>query len=185
MQFLHFADKKKEEEVLLNGISEYNTYRGEGILIYPMLRIAFKSFEALPGPDLSIPEIWRPIATLGLQQNDKEITTFLIELDEGYFPIEVFLDVRHEIALRFAEKLEKRQDKEIIYAKNLDFLEVVKGIQSPRYVLEASFIIKTEEALSRLIEDFQAAGGSIWGAHSFDCFIKKTVPPNAIKTILL
>lgn len=192
MDFIHFIDKSQLDSVLKNGIKTDDCYRGKGILVYPNGQILFKvnSTDAELIEDekisnkLSNDEKWEGIGALGLRQNDKEVLGIRIQIPDSCWPMKVFIDIQHDIAAEFGKLLDEKDVDGIQYSTGNTLTEVISQIESSRFVLEGSFIVKEEKDLKELMEIFQNAGGGIWGAHSFDCMIETQLYPNTILEVI-
>ncbi len=188
MRFIHFIDKLTTDFILKNGIKVDNCYRGKGILIYPEIEIQFRARstekeylkEEKRVNKLMNNEKWEAIATLGLRQNKKQVTGIITEIAEFNWPLKVFIDVDASIASKFGKMIDEENISGIKYGAEKSISEVIKGIESPRFVLEALFIVDSPSDLVKLIEMFSKSGGGIWGAHSFDCMIENDINPEFI-----
>lgn len=192
MNFIHFIDKSRLDSVLKNGIIVNDCYRGNGILIYPENEINFRNYSSeqemieseKQSNMLALNEKWERIGALGLRQNKKEVIGIKVQSSNSYWPIEVFIDIKHEIASEFGKLLDEKAVGGIKYSTGDTLSDVIKRIESPRFVLEGSFIVEAENDLKELMEIFQNAGGGIWRAHSFDCMIKTNISPESILEII-
>ena len=186
MNFIHFINKSKLDSVLKNGIKVNDCYHGKGILIYPDKEVSFKTFsfdaemldDEKQSNKLTMDKKWEKIGALDLKQNGKTVYGIKIQLSELHWPIRVFIDIQHQIAKKFAKSL--GANKGIQYDSHYSLSEVINNIQSERYILEGSFIVKSEIDLTKLIDYLIESGGGIWGANSFDCMIESDIEPNLI-----
>ncbi len=186
MNFIHFIDQSKLDSIKKNGLKVGDCYRGKGILVYPDKEIQFKTFSSdadlvedeKQGNKLSNNKKWEKIGTLGLIQNNKTIRSVKVKLTKSHWPIKVFIDIQHNIAIEFAELLNKHKEIKTPYER--DFAEIINEMKYEKYVFEGTFIVENEIDLTILIECFLESGGGIWGAHSFDCMLEFDIPPDLI-----
>ncbi len=187
MEFIYFTEKSKNNRINDYGIEIEENYRGNGILIYPLVKIDFKANcienqkeEKKLNSTLSIDETWEKIATGELRHQKKKIRGFILKLTSENWPMEVYIDVHSNIALDFATNFNTIDQSLVYYYKGLDFLDIVKNYKIPNYVMETSFTVNSEDGLKSLIKCFINAEGGIWDAHSFDCFLSTNIDKNSI-----
>ncbi len=187
MEFIYFTERSKTNRIKDYGIELEKNYRGHGILIYPLVNIKFRAHsiefeeeEEKLNSILSIDETWEKIAALGLRQQLKKVRGFIFELPNENWPIEVHVDIDSKIALNFATKFNTIDQSLVSYYNGLDFLDIINNSEFPKYVMETSFKVNSEEGLKTFIQCFIDSGGGIWGAQSFDCFLSKNIDKSAI-----
>ncbi|MDJ1493340.1 hypothetical protein QNI19_10400 [Cytophagaceae bacterium DM2B3-1] len=204
--------KVLEEGIFLRPNHRKINEESTGIFCYPLLRIpfkapvikedyddindylAFKKEEQVLNESLTIEESWSVVDAPRVRKHDrraKKVIGVIFELEPKHWPITVFIDIQHFWANEFAQILLDKPNEGIVYGSifygrhKKSLLEVIKGIESERYVLcNAPFIVNTEENLLDFINKFQLTAGGIWKHDSFECMLTENVSSTSIKQII-
>ncbi|KUJ60991.1 hypothetical protein AR687_14790 [Flavobacteriaceae bacterium CRH] len=191
MEFIHFVNKSALNIIKNNGIEVESSYRGPVILIFPLIRINFKSpshafrLQAIKNNlNLSIVESWERIGALEIRQNNEKVYGAIFSLNAEFYPMKVNIDISSSIAKKFVKKIDMLDSSLVIYDCDKSLSEVVANSSWKKYTIEAKFEVKSEIGLLALLECFKKSGGGIWGALSIYCLISKNIEEKFIKEIV-
>ena len=177
MKYILFIDKEFLEQTIKYGVKAEDNYRGKGILFYPLVKV--KCYGIKTNINFSIQDMWKLIGAQNLINNNKEVVDLVFKMNPENFPIKVFIDIRSEFSIKFANLFDNEKSG-LKYSKKSNLTTILKKTSAKSYVLEGEFYIKNEIELSKLIYIFNKSKGFLRSAHSFDCFIEKNILPNQI-----
>ena len=191
MKFIHFIDRETLLLVNSEGLRPYEGYQGHhGIELYPDRPILFmesgedKEYDAWVryfNQKTTKEEKWFRLGGLRLLQNEKEALGLRVELTEDYFPLKIFLDVRHQFSHQFADRLNEANRPGILFnGKYNDLKKLLLEMKIERYVMDASFMLDTPEDLEFFMDLVDEIGAASAGAYSLRCLTPKYIPASAI-----
>lgn len=180
MKYIHLTGHNCVRNIKSNGINLGDGRRGKGVYFIPYLYFDHKSYGGTDLTRVSNVNSWK----FWVRSWYKKHAAIVFEPYESLWPIDVYIDISSDFALKFAKAYDEKKIEGVTGSfKARSMEETLKHIESKLYVLDCHFKVSSDKGLGQLLRMYTDAGGFPYGS-IFECVSRTPVKKTSIKNVI-